>query len=223
VSSEIAKDAWEDWPDALYVQGVGCELEAQLRIAYVDANGQKTFRTVTTERFARTPEGGILVAHCHLRAARRPFRIGRVEFAAELSTGTRIDNLLGWLEQRYTTTPKGLLDAFWVAHEAALVALHHVAKADGAMRAPERAILKSFCQDVGALSEETAEAVVGLAATLPTSSAIMYGRALRELAERDENYRRKLADAADAMLGSDKTVKDSERHAVKRLRETLGI
>lgn len=220
---EPPKDAWEDWANELYEQGVACELTATLRIAYVDANGQKTFRTITTEKFARTPDGGVVAAYCHMRQARRPFRIDRVQFAAEPETGTRIDDLLGWLQQRYAGTTNGQRDVFMDRHADSILALHHVAKADGAVRAGERAIFQAFCQDVGPLSPEAAEAVVALAAKMVQSSAIMYGRALKDLAERDEPYRRKVLQAAEAMLGTDKAVKDAERHALKRLREALGL
>ena len=146
--SSLEKDAWEDWSDDLYGEA-SRELVAELAITYCDRNGQITHRDITVEKYARTSDGGVLAAFCHLRQARRPFYFSRIQLAADRSDGAVIENLGAWLDERYEASPKGLRDRFIKDNEAALGALFFVSKADGAFRAKEKVVIRNFCAAQG--------------------------------------------------------------------------
>jgi hypothetical protein len=219
----LKKDAWEDWDDELYAAAAR-ELTADLRIAYVDANGQKTHRSITVERYSRTSaDGGVLAAHCHLRQARRPFRFSRIMHAADLATATRIDNLGDWLDARYETTTNGQRDRFVAEHEDALIALLFVAKADDAVRKGEKDVIDRYCAALGLADEQARAAVVAFVAGSAAPSRIAFGTALRGLSERPDGYKRDLVAAAQDIVATDKTVRENELRALDRMRKELGL
>lgn len=220
--TEPPPDAWEDWSNDLY-GSASRELVATLRIKYRDGRDQVTHRTITVERYSRaSADGGLLSAFCHMRQSRRPFRFSRIEHAVDMEGMQRIDRLGDWLDARYATTPAGHRDFFLESHISAIGALHYVAKADGAFRARERAVVERFCIDCGA-TPEVAAAVTAVAATWDAPSAVTFGQDLRAVAPRDEAYRMRVHAAAVAIVGTDKTVRDAETHALKRLVKELAL
>lgn len=216
------KDAWEDWSDELYAEA-SRELAAELTITYCDRNGQITRRVITTEKYARTADGGVLAAFCHLRQARRPFYFTRIQLAADHTDGTVIDDLGAWLDERYEASPKGVRDRFTTDHEAALGALFFVAKADGAFHAKEKGVVRSFCAHQGLDDASVQELVVESVARWVVPSRIAYGNDLRALLERDEPYRRSVLEHAQEIVGTGKTVRDEEARAIERMQRELKL
>ena len=214
------KDAWEDWSDELYAEA-SRELAVDLGITYCDRDGKTTHRDITVEKYARTQDGGILAAYCHLRKSRRPFRFSRIKKAIDRKTGAPIHDLGAWLDRQYETSPKGLRDKFVSAHEAALGALFFVAKADGAFRAKEKAVMQAFCASQGLKSPDIQALVVETVAGWAVPSRIAYGKDLRELLQRDEGYRQGILDHAKSMLASTKTAHDEATRALERMEREL--
>jgi hypothetical protein len=220
--THLGKDAWEDWSDELYAEA-SRELPAELTITYCDRNGQITHRDITVEKYARTAEGGVLAAFCHLRQARRPFYFSRIQLAADRNDGTVIEDLGAWLDERYEASPKGVRDRFIRNHEAALGALFFVAKADDAFHAKEKGVMRSFCACQGLDDTTVQELVVDLVARWVVPSRIAYGKDLRSLLERDEPYRRAVLEHAKAIVGTGKTVRDEEARALERMQRELKL
>lgn len=218
----IDKDAWEDWSDELYADA-SRELPAELTITYCDRNGQITRRDITVEKYARTADGGVLAAFCHLRQARRPFIFSRIQFAADRSDGTAIKDLGAWLDERYEASPKGARDRFINNHEAALGALFFVAKADDAFHSKEKSVMRSFCASQGLDDATVQDLVIESIARWAVPSRIAYGKDLRALLERDEPYRRTVLEYAQAIVGTGKTVRDEEDRALERMQREMKL
>lgn len=220
--TQLEKDAWEDWSDELYTEA-SRELPAELHITYCDRNGQITRRDITVEKYARTADGGVLAAFCHLRQARRPFFFSRIQLAVDRTDGTVIEDLGAWLDERYEASPKGARDRFIRDHEAALGALFFVAKADDAFHAKEKGVMRNFCASQGLNDTTVQELVTELVARWVVPSRIAYGKDLRSLLERDEPYRRTVLEHAQAIVGTGKAVRDEERRALERMQREMKL
>lgn len=220
---DLSKDAWEEWGDELYGPGAR-DLKVDLRIKYEDAQRQVTFRTVTVERFVRTSDtGGMMIAYCHLRQARRTFRFWRIQFAADLQNAQPITDVGQWLDTRYAESPLGQRDEFIVQHNGALGALLFVAKADEAFRAKERAVLAAFCIETGGATDALAQMVVAFVSGWPIPSKVKFGQDLRSMLERPVAYRQAVLRTAESVVASDKTVRENETRALGRMSKELGL
>lgn len=215
------RDAWEDWATPIYdPYRDGREFKAALELSYRDANGQETKRRVDTERYVHDGHDGIFHAFCRLRAQRRSFRFSRVQKVVDLSTGEVISHLPRWLDRQYEQSDAGKAEAFMDEHDAALAALFYVAKADGAFRQPEKALISDFCEEQGCSVPGT---VVDAMVAWEVPSAIGYGKVLKELAAMPDDYRQAVFAAAQSMSARKKTVRDTEARAVERMRKALDL
>lgn len=223
-SSEPEKDSWENWEDDTYnPYADGKRLETALEIGYRDANGQQTRRRIDTERYVHDGRDGILHAYCHMRHQRRSFKFARILDAVSLSTGEVINDLPSWLDAEYIQSDAGQVDAFTQEHEAALVALFYVAKADGAFRAPEKQVLQDLFDEWGLYDPIHCDLLIKHMVQWAIPSAIAYGKALREVFLMPEDYQQQVYDAAQRMVGSKKTVRDTETRALERMRKELDL
>lgn len=216
------RDAWEDWSDELY-GAESRELAVDLAITYCDRDGKLTQRNITVEKYGRTQDGGILAAYCHLRKARRPFRFSRIKTATDIRTGDNISDIGSWLDKLYDASPNGIRDKFIENNEAALGALFFVAKADGAFRAKEKLALQNFCASQGLEKVDIQPLVVEAVAGWAVPSRIAYGKDLRALIERGEDYRRSVLQHAKAMVAASKTPTDETKRALERMERELKI
>jgi hypothetical protein len=217
-------DAWDEWDyKGVRLDVGGKDIAARLRVHFTDKEGAQTVREIDAKRFITDGKDGVLRAYCHLRQANRPFRLSRVTEAVDLDTGERIDNLPGWLTAKYAESPRGMADAFIDEHVDALTALFYVAKADGAFRLPERTVIGAFCGAVGKPSADVQEVVLQEVASWATPTAIGYGRALRAVATKPEEYRRSVLNTAQSIVDSDRTKKDAEFAALTRMAKEFAV
>lgn len=222
VESPPSKDAWEDWSDELYAQA-SRELTVDLAITYCDRNGQITRRDITVEKYARTADGGVLAAYCHLRQARRPFYFSRIKSAADRVDGVVIEDLGAWLDEKYEASSNGKRDRFIQNHEAALGALFFVAKADDAFSAKEKEVFRAFCSAQGIDEPTIQNLVVETVSLWVIPSRIAYGRDLRAMVERDVDYRQSVLDHAHAIVNTGKRVREEESRALERMQRELQL
>lgn len=216
------KDAWEDWAHEFYSPILSKSLKTQIRLTYRDAEGQVTHRTVDTEKFFVLPSGaGGVMGFCHLRQQRRPFRFERILHVAHPATGHVITNLGGWLTAQYASTPDAARDIFLESHEAALVALFYVAKADDVFRQKEKDVVRRFLIELGLSDADAQTLVLHDMATWVPPSAIGYGKALTELNGRSQEYLALVLESAKAIVATDKTVRDDEIRALKRMEKSF--
>jgi uncharacterized tellurite resistance protein B-like protein len=147
------KDAWEDWDADLY--GPGQRMRkmdgVNLQIHFTDRNGVQTERNVTSQRYSYNPDthNGVLYAFCHLRQGNRPFAFQRIQRATDLATGEIVMDLGAYLDKLYEGTAVFSVEQFLAQHDAAAFVLFSFAKADGAMRAKERAVILDWAKALG--------------------------------------------------------------------------
>ena len=145
ITPEPDKDAWEVWDKEQY--GYGSpehKLEGvRLHISFVDREGKATQRDVDVKRYSHDPKtgAGMIYAFCHLRQANRPFVFSRIKQTSDPETGEVIPNIGQYLDGIYQGTPLYAVEQFLSEHDAAIFTLFSLAKADGALRAKERAII----------------------------------------------------------------------------------
>lgn len=214
-------DAWEAWPDDLYNPARARRVQARLRIMFIDRNGVISYRTIVTERYFHQSGQGTLIAFCELRQARRPFAFDRIHFAADLSSAQRIRNLPAWLDDLYLQSPIGKADAYIQDNDPALTALFFVAKADAAFRAKEKQIMRDYMAATGLHDDGIQTIAVSSIAERETPSATDYGKALKILATMHDESRRLVLQHAEAIVSSDKTIRDDELRALSRMRKAL--
>jgi hypothetical protein len=132
------KDAWEGYfGDATSPKSA----RAELLIHYTDGNGKKTERRISTKEFDQNLEGGLLIAHCHLRGATRTFRFDRINSCTDVTTGELITQPGIFLNEVYEKSEAATLDKLANERADTIRSLLYVAKADGRMMSAEREII----------------------------------------------------------------------------------
>lgn len=213
------KDAWENWSDEMFdPYSDGKKLAIDLQITYLDSNNVQTKRRITTERYTHNGRDGILHAMCHMRESRRSFRVARIQEAVDLGTGEVIAHLPAWLDAQYEKSDEGQLDAFMDEHDAALASLFFIAKADGAFRQPEKNVVSDLCDGWGF---HLTPNLIKTMSQWAVPSKIGYGKALRELAEKPDDYQEEVLAAASKIVMNKKTPSDAEKKALDRMQSIL--
>lgn len=224
----IDKDAWEDWDADLY--GPGQRMRqlngVRLNIHFTDREGKRTKRDITTQRYSYNPEtkAGVLYAFCHMRNGNRPFALARISDPVDLETGEIIPDLGVFLEAAFEKTPLFAVEKFLAQHDAGAFVLFSFAKADGAMRAKERAILLNWAKAQGLQEfEALAELESRLGDWYMTKSAFWDAVKSVKKIERTEEYMRTLWQAVVAIVISDKKPHEQELQFLRYAAEKWGI
>jgi hypothetical protein len=200
-------------------------LDAYLKIEYVDGDGVITNRAITTNFYTtESYNGGEINAYCHLRNHVRTFYFDRITKAADgLKSNIKIHNLKNHLDQLYAETTQGKAELFIEEHGGAFGVLFFIAKADGAFREKEKIIIDIMCSIFGMADVTVRSRILAEMSNWRIPSKIAYGKDLKELLEKPELYRLRVWAAAKTMINSDKKVTDSETAALARLQKTLKI
>lgn len=93
-------------------------------------------------------KAGLVFGHCHLRDENRTFRFDRIQQAIDMDTGEVVDDMLVYLEAKWSALPAASLNKLMTDHADVLRLLFCMAKADGAMRAAELDVMATYCQEV---------------------------------------------------------------------------
>lgn len=202
----------------------------RLHLRFQDREGAITERDVVTQTYAHDPAtgNGGMNAFCQLRQAMRPFALKRIRQAIDLETGEIIPNLGAHLDALYEATPQAGVDRFLKEHSAAVFVLFSFAKADGAMRAKERAVIVNWAQAHGledALQlKELEDQVKGW-----YSTSYAFWDAVKTVVKEGKGapYTTDLWAAVTAIVQSDKTPSEQEikylRYASKRLNQPMPV
>lgn len=213
------KDSWEgsfwDAFDPTYV-------EASLAIDYVDAYGNKTQRVVDVRAFDRDMRSGILVGHCRLRDESRTFRFDRIQRCVDAETGEEIADAAAFLQARYDASPDRSLERLIADDRDTLRVLFYVGKADGALRAAERAIMLKACHAMSGDSRITDDALKKMLAHFDIPTLQGFKLAVGRLATKDAEAKRALIDGVEAMIVTQKTVHNAEKDAIEYIRKRFG-
>lgn len=223
---EVDKDAWEVWANEVYEPSAKRLPGLRLNIHFTDKAGQQTVRDITTERFSynRETTTGLLLAYCHMRNSRRPFALNRISNAVDLDTGEAIPNLGEFLEHAYQQTPLYQVDQFLEQHDAGAFVLFSFAKADGVLRAKERAIILSWAQANG-MTDTQAQSELETQFRGWFMTKHSYWDAVKKVKQqaRPDEYMTALWAAVVAIVQSDKKPHDQEADFLRYAAKQWGI
>ena len=190
-------------------------VSATLQISYVDGYGTATDRTFTVREAGATSYGGMLFGRCHMRDAIRTFRTDRIQQCVDAETGEIIQDVLGYLWNKYEQSPERTLDRLLDEHYEVLRVLLYVAKADGQMRAPERKVIAAICKVLSKDMRITDEHVKGLLGRVAIPSLQAFKVSVGKVNKlRDETLKRQVLRAAETIVATQKTVTATERDAL---------
>lgn len=191
----------------------------ELRIYFVDRNGVATERNISTLNYVHDQEthGGSVYAFCHLRQANRPFAFSRIKRAVDLRTGEVIVDLGAYLDSIYFATPAGVVDKFLDEHGAGMFVLFSFAKADGAMRVKERAIMLDWAKSQGLTDEAALTSLEEQMKKVWYATNHAFWDAVKTVKKdgRDAEYVQSIWQAARAILNSDKKLSEQEEKYLK--------
>lgn len=186
---------------------------AKLHIHFQRGMDEATMRDVSVTDF--TPQS--ISGHCHLREQYRTFRIFDIRHCHDTATGEVVenDNLPAYLDRLYKKTSRYTLDSLLNPDAPVLDILVFIAKADGKMMAPERAVIaaacKAFTHDLR-ITQEQVDNVLSRTATLSLHSfKVAVGR-INKLG--DETVKRKLLAASRTIIATQKKVTPGEQEAL---------
>lgn len=129
------------------VEATARKVTARVRMRYVDTYGNETSREMDVRAFYRGQGGCHFEGLDHLRKARRKLSSKCVKEAIDLDTGEVLNDLVAFFERKYREHPEYPYDNLFEKHGQEIYLLVHVASVDGAMRAPERKIIVSYCME----------------------------------------------------------------------------
>lgn len=229
VPKSIMDDDSEDFGD-----GPPIRLPLSLFIEYVDANGGASARRISV-RNLRYSKGRVAInSFCHEREEPRCFISDRVQSAEDCETGEVIRDPADWFLTAYMEHPDGsgflqkrdadtAAQAERRAYQDALLVLVYVAKADGRMEKPERAVIldaaaamRSSSPSLSALAEMTEAKLQRM-----SCDHSEFLRAVRELKASRSRLKAAVIAAADRVMKADGAEDASEQKALAWLRRSL--
>jgi hypothetical protein len=140
---DIDKDNWEG---SFWEVQDPFPVKASLRIDYEDGAGKKTERVVDVRQFGIDGYGNLLIGHCLMRNATRTFRTDRIKRCIDEETGEVVDDVFAYLRAKYESSPEHARDRLYEEEYDTLRVLLYVGKADGQLRAAEKAIIRVACR-----------------------------------------------------------------------------
>lgn len=209
--ADIDKDNWEG---SFWEVQEPFPVKATLRIEYEDGAGKKTERVVDIHQFGADLSGGLLIGHCRMRNATRTFRFDRIKKCVDDETGEIVDDIYSYLRAKYESSPEHARDKFYEDEYDTLRVLFYVGKADGQLRAAEKAIIRETCRALANDSRMTDEVIDDLFSSLDVPTIHAFKLAVGRLAKKAPEARAMLVKAAEDMIATQKTVHPSEKEAL---------
>jgi hypothetical protein len=194
-------------------------ISTALRLKYRSRSGQVSQRTVHIYSF--TPSTPVQFnGRCTLRDDFRTFRADRVLEAVDNQTGELVPDVGAWLEAQYAARPSVLAKMALTLHPHHLPLLLHVARADGSMRAAERAIIALEAVKLYAhigINAQNADAVLD---EMPTPAFPMFCHHCHEILRlHGPSEAARLLGVARALVNTQKTIHPNEQAALDYLQQ----
>jgi hypothetical protein len=218
-SGESDKD---DWEGSFWEVSQPVPAKARLRLDYTDGAGKRTTRTVDVRQFGSMGPYSLLIAHCHMRDATRTFRTDRIRTCIDVETGEVISNVSAFLQEQYERSPERTKEVFLEAEFDVLRILLFVGKADGQLRAAEKAIIREVCMALANDSRITDEMIDESIRYMDVPTLQAFKLAAGRIAKRDESSRSTVMAAAERIVATQKAVHPAEADAIAYLRKRLG-
>ncbi len=154
-----------------------------------------------------------------MRDATRTFRTDRIKRCIDEDTGEIISDVRAYLIKRYEESPERSRDKLVEDECDVLRVLLYLGKADGQLRAAEKAVIRDTCVALVGDSRLTDKQIDNLFATLDVPTLQAFKLAVGRLSKRDQSSRQVLLDAAQKMIGTQKAVHQAEQEAIDYMRK----
>lgn len=216
-----AGDGKDCWEGAFYDVVAQRSIKKRIRIRYVDGNGARTERVVDVRAFEPQGRDGLVIGHCHFRNATRTFRFSRMEKVVDEETGEIIQDLQSLLNAEWEASPEPVLDKLYEQHRDLLKLMLFMAKADGAVRAAEIAVIAKHCVELTGDPRITTDLVKDLLKFVDVPTITSFTRTYNKLRrERPEDAVR-AAQACRAIVATEKKVSPAEQAVLQVLDKPL--
>lgn len=199
-------------------------VKATLHISYEDADGMQTERTVDVRQFGANGSGGLIRGRCRLRNANRTFRTDRITSCVDGETGEVVKDAGAYLRAKHEGSPEHKRETLLVDEYDTLRILLYVGKADGQLRAAEKAVIRNTCRALVKDSSISDEVIDDVFTSLDVPSIDAFKRAIKRVMQRKSlGERLILIKAAQDMVATQKTVHASEKQALEYMEQTLAV
>lgn len=217
-SGQLEKDNWE-----IHGEVVGeFPVKATLHLHYVDGGGLATERTVEIRKCGQYFDDVMVAGYCRMRNANRTFLVSRIKKCFDEDTGEVVTDVAKYLRDRYEQSPDGALDR-WLADEYdVLRVLLYVAKADGFLRKPEKAIIAAYCRELIGDTRITDEMIANVLGGLAVPSVHVFRRIVGQLQSRSPEVHGHIITVVEKIIGTDKNVHPAEQEALDYLQKRWG-
>lgn len=209
----------DNWEGSFWEVEEPVPVKARLRLRYVDGAGSKTERTVEVREFGSHDGSTLLIGHCLLRNETRTFRTDRILECVDEDTGEVISDVRSHLRKRYEESPERTRDALLEEEYDTLRILLYVGKADGQLRAPEKAIIRDACIAITKDSRLSIDSISEMLARMDVPTLQAFKLAVGRLASREGSSRSLVMDAAQRIVGTQKTIDPAEQEALDYMRQ----
>lgn len=212
------KDAWEG---AFYDVPAQHSAKKRVQIAYRDGYGNETTRVVDIRAFEPRGSDGLVIGHCHMRAATRTFRFDRMASVVDMETGEIILDLQRLLNDEWGASPEPVLDKLFKEHHDVLKLMLYMAKADGAARAAEIEVIAQHCRELTGDERLDAAMVKDMLQYVDLPTTVTFTRIYNKLRREKPEDARRAAEACRAIVGTQKTIHAVEQAALDALDKPL--
>lgn len=207
----------DSWEGSFWDVPAPLSVTANFQLRYKNGAGVETQRAVTVRQFGPVENAFLLIGHCHLRNATRTFRTDRILQCVDTDTGEVVADVGRYLQDRYESSPEAALDRLLESDYDVLRVLLFIGKADGALRAPERAIILDTARVLSNDSRLSSESLDRVVKELETPSLQAFKIATGRLSQRAQAQRELLLGAARAMVATQTTIHPAEQEALDYL------
>ena len=212
----IDKDEWEG---SFWEVAQPLPTKAKLRLKYTDGAGRKTERTVDVRQFGAVGPNTLLIGHCNMRDATRTFRSDRIESCIDDETGEVVTDVRAYLQTKYDQSPDRTKDLLLEGEYDTLRVLLFVGKADGQLRAAEKAVIRDTCVAITIDSRLTDATIEDLLANMDVPTLQAFKLAVGRLAKRDQAAQLVVMTAAEKMVATQKSVHQAEQEALDYMKK----
>ena len=207
----IDKDEWEG---SFWEVAEPLPAKAKLRLKYTDGAGRRTERTVDVRQFGAIGQHTLLIGHCNMRDATRTFRSDRIESCIDEETGEVVTDIRSYFQAKYDQSPDHTKDLLLEGEYDTLRILLYVGKADGQLRAAEKAVIRNTCVAITNDSRLTDGNIEELLASMDVPTLQAFKLAVGRLAKRDQAAQLVVMTAAEKMVATQKSIHQAEQDAL---------
>lgn len=200
----------DNWEGMLYDEPSIRRVNLPVILRYTDGAGQQTQRLVDIKAYSPHP-GGMVYGHCHMRNANRTFLFQRIQTATDAETGELLPDLRNTLDVKWAASTEATMDRLTAEHSDVLKTLLFVARADGAMRAAELAVMTRMCKEITGDDRITPAMLKSMLSYIGTPSITSFTRTYNAMRRADAGKAARTADACRAIIATQKTVHPTEQ------------